>query len=73
MSRYIELPSEEIIDVESVVYISKIKLNISNMEFWFFVILTNREKITFSFRDKQDCINERNTIKSNLLNTMICD
>lgn len=73
MSRYIELPSEEIIDVESVVYVSKIKLNISNMEFWFSVILTNREKITFSFKDKQDCINERNTIKNNLFNTMICD
>ena len=73
MSRYIELPSDEIIDIESVVYVSKIKLNISNMEFWFSVLFTNREKITFSFNDKQDCINERNTIKSNLLNTMICD
>ena len=73
MSRYIELPSNEIIDIESVVYLSKIKLNISNMEFWFFVILTNREKITFSFNDKQDCVNERNTIKNSLLNTMICD
>lgn len=73
MSRYIELPSEEIIDIESVVYVSKIKLNISNMEFWFSVLFTNREKITFSFNDKYDCINERNIIKNNLLNTMICD
>lgn len=73
MSRYIELPSDEIIDIESVVYVSKIKLNISNMEFWFSVLLTNREKITFSFNDKQDCINERNTIKNSLFNTMICE
>jgi hypothetical protein len=73
MSRYIELPSEEIIDIESVVYVSKIKLNISTMEFWFSVLFTNREKITFSFNDKHDCINERNIIKNNLLNTMICD
>ena len=73
MSRYIELPSDEIIDIESVVYVSKIKLNISNMEFWFFVLLTNREKITFSFNDKQDCVNERNTIKNNLFNSMICE
>ena len=73
MSRHIELPSDEIIDIDSVVYVSKIKLNISTMEFWFSVLLANREKITFSFNDKQDCINERNTIKSNLLNTMICD
>lgn len=73
MSRYIELPSDEIIDIDSVVYVSKIKLNISNMEFWFSVLLTNREKITFSFNDKQDCINERNTIKNSLFNTMICE
>lgn len=73
MSRYIELPSEEIIDIESVVYVSKIKLNISTMEFWFSVLFTNREKITFSFNDKYDCINERNIIKTNLLNTIICE
>ena len=73
MSRYIELPSDEIIDIDSVVYVSKIKLNISTMEFWFSVLFTNREKITFSFKDKQDCINERNTIKNVLFNTIICD
>ena len=73
MSIYLELPSEEIIDVESVVYVSKIKLNISTMEFWFSVLLTNREKITFSFKDKQDCIDERNTIKNVLFNTIICE
>jgi hypothetical protein len=73
MSRYIELPSGEIIDVESVVYVSNIKLNISTMGYWFSVLFTNREKITFNINDKQDCINERNTIKNNLLNTMICD
>ena len=75
-NRIVELPSGEIIDMNSVVYVSNIKFNIIDMTTEFTVLMSNREKITFSFKDKNDCNEEREIFKKYLINSnseMICD
>ena len=74
MSNYIELHSGEIIDINSVVYVSEIKQ--VYMQYEFTVLMNNREKITFNFKSKEDCIKEREIFKKYLINSnseMICD
>lgn len=73
-NRIVELPSGEIIDMNFVVYVSEIKP--VYMQYEFTVLMSNREKITFSFKDKIDCNKEREIFKKYLIdsnNEMICD
>ena len=67
MKKFIELPSGDIININSVEYVSKIKTDTIEKEDWFSVYTKSGNKFIFSFKNKEACVNEHNIFK-NILN-----